>query len=105
MRVTTHEQKEAIRRGIKLGKSYGDIALELRMTKRTVKKWGQKIKRGDPLNLRIGRPRSGTLGSFSPQVKELIDEYRPSKGGWGAITIKTELELDKRAKGEKKTIN
>ena len=73
------------------------------MNKRTVKKWGQKIKRGELLNPKMGRPKIGILGSFDPRIKDLIDEYRPEPKGWGAVTIKTELELNKKIKGEKKT--
>lgn len=42
----------------------------------------------------MGRPRSGTLGSFAPEIKVAIDNRRPGKEGWGAVTIKAELRLD-----------
>lgn len=44
----------------------------------------------------MGRPKSGILGSFAPEVKGAIGRLRPGNGGWGAITIKVELELDPR---------
>lgn len=102
---TTLEQKEKIRQGIRLKKTYAELASELNMTKRTVKKWGQKIKRGDNLDPLIGRPPCGILGSFSPQISKLIDEYRPDEQGWGAKTIRVELDFEKKLKGEKKTFD
>jgi len=42
----------------------------------------------------MGRPPSGLLGTFSSEIKAKIDEYRPGKKGWGADTIKVELDLD-----------
>lgn len=100
---TTLAQKEKIREGIKANKSYGELAVELGMTKSTVKKWGQKIKRGDCLNPKLGRPKTGLLGTFAVEIKSLIDNYRPNNKGWGAVTIKTELNLEKGLKGKKKT--
>ena len=88
---TTLEQKEKIGEGLKLGKTYNEIATELHMNKRTVKKWGQKIKKGEDMNPKTGRPACGTLGSFSTEIKNLIDEYRPEDTGWGAKTIRVEL--------------
>lgn len=105
MLETTLEQKEKIRKGIALNKTYQELADELNMNKRTVRKWGQKIKRGEPLNTKMGRPKCGVLGSFKPKIKELINEYRPQVDGWGAVTIKTELNLNQKVMGEKKTIS
>jgi len=42
----------------------------------------------------LGRPKSGVLGSFPLQIKEAINKLRPGKEGWGAITIKEEIQLD-----------
>ena len=42
----------------------------------------------------MGRPKSGSLGSFSPLIRETINIYRPSSGGWSAKVIAVELSLD-----------
>ena len=102
MLETTLEQKEKIREGLKLGKTYKEIATELNMNKRTVKKWGQKIKKGEDMSPKTGRPVCGTLGSFSAEIKNLIDEYRPYDTGWGAKTIKIELVCNEDIKNKKK---
>lgn len=47
----------------------------------------------------MGRPKSGVLGSFSPQIKSAINKLRPGKKGWGAISIKTDIELDRTLSG------
>ena len=96
-------QKDQIRQGIELLKPYSMIAEELEMTVRTVKKWGQKIKRGENLCPQMGRPKVGVLGSFDSQIIKKIDEYRPNEQGWGAITIAIELELDSELDQRKKT--
>ena len=49
----------------------------------------------------MGRPTCGTMGTFSPLIKDKIKEYRPGKEGWGAITIRVELELAPDLSGEK----
>lgn len=41
----------------------------------------------------MGRPRCGSCGSFALEVRLEIDRLRPGEEGWGAASIKTELEL------------
>ena len=79
MRNVTLEEKEIIKSGIASGKTYRELGEELGIKERTVRKWGQKIKRGEDLSPPKGRPAIGLLGSFTPKIKELIDEYRPEK--------------------------
>lgn len=50
-------------------------------------------KRG-PLCPGMGRPCCGVAGTFSATVLKRIDQLRPGLGGWGAITLRVELELD-----------
>lgn len=42
----------------------------------------------------MGRPKRGVMSSFDPAIVGQIDEYRPGKGGWGALTIKVELGFE-----------
>jgi hypothetical protein len=42
----------------------------------------------------MGRPKSGVLGSFAPEIAAAINKLRPGKEGWGASTIKAELKID-----------
>jgi hypothetical protein len=45
MKQTTLSEKLAIATGIKWGKSYAQLATELQLTERIVRKWGQKAKK------------------------------------------------------------
>jgi predicted transcriptional regulator len=45
MRQTSLSEKLAISTGVKWGKSYAQIAEELQLTERVVRKWGQKAKK------------------------------------------------------------
>lgn len=42
----------------------------------------------------MGRPRTGSLSTFSKEIIDKIDKYRPGPKGWGPDTIKVELDLD-----------
>lgn len=44
----------------------------------------------------MGRPKTGSLSTFSSKIKDKIDEYRPTNKGWGPDTIKVELDLDEK---------
>jgi transposase len=102
MKQTSLLEKLAIAKGIKWGKSYAQIAQELQLTERVVRKWGQKAKKNEPLESVKGRPKTGILSSFSPLIRQDIDNYRPSDGGWSAKTIAIELSLDPCFKEEPK---
>ncbi len=42
----------------------------------------------------MGRPKSGHLSTFDNSIKSKIDQYRPGKEGWSALTIEIELGLE-----------
>lgn len=44
------------------------------------------------LDFKLGRPKSGALSSFPKQLVERIYQLRDTHSGWGAITIRIELE-------------
>ena len=102
MKRTSLSEKLAICTGIKWGKSYAQIAEELDLTERVVRKWGQKAKKNQSLESVMGRPKTGVLSSFSSLIGQDIDNYRPGDGGWSAKTIAIELSLDPRLEGESK---
>ncbi len=56
-------------------------------------------KRGD-MYPRQGRPPNGCLSSFSPLVRQRLDEWRPGPEGWGAETLRVELEDEVTLQGE-----
>lgn len=43
---------------------------------------------------KMGRPKSGHLSSFDNSIRSKIDQYRPQKEGWSALTIEVELGLE-----------
>jgi hypothetical protein len=49
----------------------------------------------------MGRPTIGLLGSFSTQVIQQIDAYRPDDIGWSGQTIAVELSLEPKLIGER----
>lgn len=46
------------------------------------------------LEPKVGRPKSGHLSSFDNSIRSKIDQYRPQKEGWSALTIEVELGLE-----------
>ena len=56
MKRTSLSEKLAISTGIKWGKSYAQIAEELDLTERVVRKWGQKAKKKSILRKCHGSP-------------------------------------------------
>lgn len=42
----------------------------------------------------MGRPKEGDLSSFDKKIKSKIDQYRPGKEGWSALTIHVELGFE-----------
>lgn len=99
MRHTPLVVKEAIGQKLKEKRTYKDIARELGITQRVARKWEQATKKSRPLEPLLGRPKSGLLGSFSPLVKAAISRLRPGKEGWGAISIKVDIQLDPKLSG------
>lgn len=86
---------------MKEGLEYKKIAEQLGITLRAARKWGQAIKRGGLLEPPMGRPKRGVFGTFSPQVSKSIDKMRPGAEGWGAKTLRVELEQDPSLSGQK----
>ena len=103
--TTTLMARKAIETGVKEGKSYQCLSEELSLSLRAVRKWGQKAKKNASLVTIMGRPKKGSLSSFSALLRQQIDKYRPNeigKTGWSAKTISVELNFDTILKGESK---
>ena len=67
----------------------------------TVRKWRRKYQREERLGLvsRMGRPLTGALGQFPLEMRDAVREMREHHSGWGPLTIRTELENDRRFAG------
>jgi hypothetical protein len=74
------------------------IAEAMKLSIPVVRKWRRKAKgRGeDELLTMMGRPKSGPLGHFAEEMRDVIKEWRTAHPGWGAGTLRVELTLDKR---------
>ncbi len=64
-------------------------------------KMGPSHQKRGPLCPLRGRPPCGAAGTFSPAVRKRLDQLRPGVGGWGAITLRVELELDATLAGHR----
>ena len=49
-------------------------------------------KKGEPLAIKLGRPKAGALSSYPKEMLDRIYSYRDRYEGWGAITILVEME-------------
>jgi len=67
----------------------------------TVRKWRRKYQREGRSGLvsRMGRPTTGALGQFPLEIQDAVREMRESHSGWGPLTIRAELEDDRRFTG------
>ncbi len=100
-RRTTLEERMEIGEGWEAGQTDPEIAVAMRRSIWTVRKWRRKYQReGRPgLVSCIGRPATGALGQFPLEVRDTVREMRENHPGWGPLTIRTELEDDRRFAG------
>jgi hypothetical protein len=72
------------------------IAVELRRSIWTVRKWRRRGQRGTmtALATRIGRPPAGPLSTWPAALKAHILDLRRTHPGWGAVTILVELQRE-----------
>lgn len=77
------------------GESDRAIAKTMALSLSTVRKWRRKwAKEGrSGLGSQMGRPRTGPLSSSGDEVKKALRQMREENPGWGAETLRTELEL------------
>jgi hypothetical protein len=66
----------------------------------TVRKWRRRGKQGrKALASAMGRPASGALSTYPVLIRETLRAWRRAHPGWGAKTLRAELEADERFKG------
>ena len=65
MKKVTLEEKMAIKKLIEEGKTYREISELLSIGFYAVRKWGRIIKKGEKLTPQMGRPKTGSLSTFS----------------------------------------
>ncbi len=79
------------------GQSDRQIAQELGCSKWTVRKWRRLYQSQGKKGLRPkrGRPATGILSTFPPELAEAILQIRQAHPGWGADSILLELHLER----------
>ena len=92
--VTTLEERIEIGERWEAGQMDPEIALAMGRPVWTVRKWRRKYQREGRLGVvsRMGRPATGALGQFPPELRDAVREMRERHSGWGPLTIRTELE-------------
>jgi transposase len=85
------------------GQSDAQIAQELRRPISTIRKWRRRYQQQGQAGLvsPMGRPKGGPLSGFEGDVVAAIARMRQSHPGWGAVTIRIELEKDGQWQGKK----
>ena len=102
-RETTFEERMEIGERWEAGQTDPEIAAAMGRRVPTVRKWWRKYQREGRLGLvsRMGRPATGALGQFPLEMRDAVHEMRERHSGWGAVTIRTELDDDRRFDGMK----
>jgi transposase-like protein len=100
-RETTFEERMEIGERWEGGQTDPEIAAAMGRPVPTVRKWRRKYQREGRSGLvsRMGRPATGALGQFPLEMRDAVREMREGCPGWGPLTIRTELEDDRRFDG------
>jgi transposase InsO family protein len=89
----TEAEKQYIQQRKEMGISLGQIAQELHCSIETTRKWWRWLCKKKRPGLR-GRPKRGTLSTFSQVLREKVVEVKKAHPHWGPISIKLELQHD-----------
>jgi len=102
-RKTTFEERIEIGERWETGQRDPEIAAAMGRSVWTVRKWRRKYQREGRSGLvsRMGRPPTGALGQFPLEMRDAVREMREHHSGWGPLTIRMELEDDRRFAGMK----
>lgn len=100
-RETTFEERMEIGERWEAGQTDPEIAAAMGRPVPTVRKWRRKYQGEGRAGLvsRMGRPPTGALGQFPLEMRDAVREMRERCPGWGPLTIRTELEDDRRFDG------
>ena len=95
MANTTIEQRIEIVESLEKGEAVWRIERRMPFGGRTIRKWRQRAQKEGRAGLesQMGRPQTGVLGSYPPEIREAIRRWRQLNPGWGPTTLRKELEL------------
>ena len=96
MSTTTLEDRMTIVALAKAGHTDSDIAERSGWSVSTVRKWRRREAEHvlNGLASQMGRPATGAMSTFSPDIKETLQALREAHPGWGPLTLRVELEED-----------
>lgn len=101
-RTTTLEERVQICELAKAGYADPGIAERVGWSEWTVRKWRRRGKQGrKALASAMGRPATGALSTYPPLIRKTLRAWREAHPGWGAKTLRAELEADERFKRRK----
>jgi|GEM_PF-1619139 len=93
-KITTKEY-HLIEEMVKTGQTNKQIATRLGWSLRRVEKWRFRIRHHQSMGS-MGRPPKTPMDHFSVALCEQVEKWRVDYGGWGSITIHTELLLNEK---------
>jgi len=92
MRITSWEERAMACSLAQMGHSDRQIAQLLGWKEGTVRKWRRRGQKGlQGLTTRMGRPATGAMGTFRPEVCATLRRWRTAHPGWGPRTLRYEL--------------
>jgi hypothetical protein len=96
--TTSLDERIEIGERWKAGQTDRQIAVAMQRPIDTIRKWRRRNQRQGRAGLisRMGRPKRGPLGQFSPDIVQSLDKMRKAHPGWGPITLLIELKKDDR---------
>jgi transposase len=102
-RTTTLQDRIIIDELAQAGYSDLQIAAEVGWTVPTVRKWRLRAQRQGRKGLAsaMGRPATGVLSSYPALIRNTLRDWRMAHPGWGAKTLRAELEADKQLKSQR----
>jgi len=96
MKITSLEERLHIAELTQAGTPASAIAAQIGWSLATVRKWQRRIRQQGRAALTsvLGRPRQGALSAFPPDLRATVQRWRQAHPGWGAKTLRAELEAD-----------
>jgi len=100
---TSMEEREQIVRWTAAGEAVWRIARRMGWRSETIRKWRRRYRLMGRAGLvsPMGRPVMGEMSTFAVELRQQITQMRQSHPGWGAKTLRAELERDSRWAGAK----